>query len=111
MSDPLPGATHDLTALKRSGLLDGQDPTYCMADKGDQGSGIITPIRKPIDGITTTQNKTLNNQINHCQTAIERGNPHLKDWKVPHIDHRRPLNTFQATITAAIDLYVFTHSE
>lgn len=41
VSDPLPGSTHDLTALRASGLLDDNAPTI-IADKGYIGAGLIT---------------------------------------------------------------------
>jgi hypothetical protein len=36
-----------MTALATSGLLDGLDPSKLLGDKGYQGSGMITPVKKP----------------------------------------------------------------
>ena len=37
----------------------------------------------------------------------ERTIAHIKSWRILYTDYRRPLHTFEQTITAALSLYVF----
>ena len=38
---------------------------------------------------------------------VERTIAHIKAWRILHTDYRRPLHTFEQTITAALSLHVF----
>jgi hypothetical protein len=109
VSDPLPGSTHDLTALRAHGLLDHPTtPATLIADKGYQGSGMITPLKKPIGGTLTDDRKNYNTQVNRVRAVIERVIAHLKNWRILHTDYRRPFPTFQQTITTVIALHFYT---
>jgi len=41
VSDPLPGSTHDVTALDEHGVLDVLDPDQTIGDKGYVGRGML----------------------------------------------------------------------
>jgi hypothetical protein len=107
ISDPADGRDHDMTALTATGLLDGVDPALLLADKGYQGSGMITPIKKPKNGELTDDDKQFNTEINKIRYVIERAIAHLKTWRILHTDYRRPLQTFKETITATIALHFY----
>ena len=38
---------------------------------------------------------------------VEQTIAHIKSWRILHTDYRRPLHTFEQTITAALALYAF----
>lgn len=111
VSDPVDGRRHDTAALEASGLLQGLSPAINLGDKGYQGTGMITPRKKPINGELTDDDRAFNKQINQIRFVIERAIAHLKNWTILHTDYRRPLHTFAQTITVAIGLYFFSQSE
>ncbi|MEI2779431.1 MAG: transposase family protein [Tetrasphaera sp.] len=104
VSDPLPGSTHDLTALRTHGVLDTEDLLTIVADKGYIGAGLITPIKKPPGGELTDDRKQFNKELNAIRATIERTIAHLKTWRILHTDYRRPYHTFAQTITAVLGL-------
>lgn len=107
ISDPVPGRDHDMTALAASGLLDGLDPSKTLADKGYQGSGMITPIKKPKGRDLHESDQAYNADVNRLRAVVERVIAHLKTWRILHTDYRRPLATFEETITATIGLFFY----
>ena len=109
-SDPYPGSMHDVAALDASGLLDGIDPSGWIADKGYIGRGMITPHKKPPNGELSEAAEEANKSINRIRQAVERTIAHIKSWRILHTDYRRPLHTFEQTITAALSLYVFKNT-
>lgn len=111
VSDPVDGRRHDTAALAASGLLTNQDTRIHLGDKGYQGTHMITPIKKLPGQDLHESEKLFNKQVNKLRYVVERGIAHLKNWKALHTDYRRPLNTFAATITAAIGLYFLTALE
>jgi DDE superfamily endonuclease/Helix-turn-helix of DDE superfamily endonuclease len=111
VSDPVDGCRHDSTALHESGFLDATTDTRHVGDKGYQGTGLITPIKKPVHRALIDKEKTFNKSINQIRYVIEQAIAHLKNWTILHTDYRRPLNTFRQTITAAIGLYFLSRSE
>ena len=104
---PYPGSMHDVAALDASGLLDGIDPSGWIADKGYIGRGMITPHKKPPNGELSEAAEEANKSINRIRQVVERTIAHIKSWRILHTDYRRPLHTFEQTITAALSLYVF----
>ena len=81
-----------------------------IADKGFQGSGYVTPTKKPQDRELYTREHEYNNQVSSIRAPIERAVAHLKTWKILFTDYRRPLNTFLDSFRAAIGLYFFALS-
>ena len=117
VSDPQDGCTHDAQALRRSGLLDvpatdlpdGASPPRHIGDKGYIGLDMITPKRKPPNLPLHPDDKTYNKTVNQVRYKIERVTANIKTWRVLHTGHRRPLETFPETITAALGL-IFTYT-
>ena len=67
-------------------------PDQVIADKGFQGSGYVTPAKKPQDRELYTREHEYNNQVSSIRAPIERAVAHLKTWKILFTDYRRPLN-------------------
>jgi hypothetical protein len=63
VSDPQPGKTHDIEALRLSGLLDASDAPTHIGDEGYIGAGMITPFRKPPGGELLDWQKQFNRDI------------------------------------------------
>ena len=82
VSDPAPGCDHDMK--KREGevkeILDLAGSV--IADKGFQGSGYVTPTKKPQDRELYTREHEYNNQVSSIRAPIERAVAHLKTWKI-----------------------------
>ena len=109
ISDPLPGKTHDIAALRQHGLDAALDLSNTIADKGYQGlPDAITPIKKPRGGELDDQDRAINHDINSLRAAVELANAHIKNWKILHTDYRRPLKTFNTTLNAVRGLIFFT---
>ena len=106
-SDPYPGSMHDVAALDASGLLEGIDPSGWIADKVYVGRGMITPHKKPPNGELDEKAKEENRSVNRIRQVVERTIAHIKSWRILHTPYRRPLETFEQTITAALALYAF----
>src|SRR5438270_287483 len=51
-----------------------------IADKGFQGSGYITPVKKPAGGELTWLQHDYNNKLSGLRAAIERAVAHIKNW-------------------------------
>jgi len=112
VSDPLPGKNHDMTLVKEetaTRILSVAGDV--IADKGFQGSGYITPFKKPKGGELTWLQHDFNNQLSSLRAAVERAVAHIKNWKILHTDYRRPIETWEATFRASIGLYFFSISE
>ena len=103
-SDPYPGSMHDVAVLDASGLLEGMDPSGWIGDKGYVGRGMIMPHKKPPQRRTRREG----------QQERQQDPPSRKSAPSPtsnpgesHTAYRRPLETFEQTITAALALYSF----
>jgi len=107
VSDPAPGCDHDMKKLEGEvkEILDLAGSV--IADKGFQGSGYVTPTKKPRDRELYLREHEYNNQISSIRSPIERAVAHLKTWKILFTDYRRPLHTFLDSFRAAIGLYFF----
>jgi hypothetical protein len=110
VSDPAPGCDHDMKKLEGEvkEILDLAGSV--IADKGFQGSGYVTPVKKPKDRELYVREHQYNNQISSIRAPIERAVAHLKTWKILFTDYRRPLSTFLDSFRAAIGLYFFESS-
>ena len=106
-SDPYPGSMHDVAAPGASGLLEGMAPSGWIGDKGYVGRGMITPHKKPPNGELSETEKEENRSVNRIRQVVERTIAHIKSWRILHTPYRRPLETFEQTITAALALYSF----
>jgi len=107
VSGPAPGCDHDMKKLEGTvkEILDLAGSV--IADKGFQGSGYVTPAKKPKDRDLYMREHEYNNQISSIRAPIERAVAHLKTWKTLFTDYRRPLGTYRDSWRAAIGLYFF----
>jgi hypothetical protein len=107
VSDPAPGCDHDMKKLEGAAkeILDLAGSV--IADKGFQGSGYVTPAKKPTDRELYMREHEYDNQVSSIRAPIERAVAHLKTWKILFTDYRRPLSTFLDSFDAAIGLYFF----
>ena len=112
VSDPHPGKDHDMTLVKEAVvariLAVAGD---VVADKGFQGSGYITPVKKPKGGHLTFLQNDFNNKISGLRAAIERAVAHVKNWKILHTDYRRPITTWETSFRAVIGVFFFSLTE
>lgn len=106
ISDPIEGRRHDSYCLNESGVLM-DTPANWLGDKGYVGNGMITPIKKPAHRELLDWEQEFNTQINKVRYVIEQVIANFKTWRVMHTDYRRPLNTFQQTISTAIALHFY----
>jgi hypothetical protein len=107
ISDPVKGHRHDYATLDIHHTLDTLDPQNWVADKGYQGSGMITPFKKPPQGKLLPWQKDFNKAVNSVRATIERVIAHFKTWRIMHTDYRRPLKTFTETISTVIALHFY----
>ena len=95
VSDPLPGKTHDAKAFKETGAADIlKEAGGGFGDKGYQGTGLVTPKKKPKGDELTLSDKEYNSQISSFRAPVERLVAHFKNWKMLHTDYRRPYSTY-----------------
>jgi len=73
-----------------------------------QGSGLVTPKKKPQDGELTMSDKEYNSQIASFRAPVERLVAHFKNWKIFHSDYRRPYSTYDDAFNAARGLFFFS---
>ena len=66
------------------------DPRNWVGDKGYVGIDMITPFKK-----STTR----------C--IIEQVISHFKNWRIMNTDYRRPIDTFDTTISAVVGLHFY----
>ncbi len=108
VSEPVTGHNHDMTALAGTETAEIMAAAFSgMGDKGYQGSGFITPFKKPRGGELLDWQKEFNAQVNRLRAPVERAIAHLKSWRILHTDYRRPLRTYATSYRAAVGLYFF----
>jgi len=107
-SDPCPRSMHDVAALDSSGLLDGIDPSGWIADKGYVGRGMITPHKKPPQRRSERDGRRGQQEHQPDPPGRKSGpSPTSSPGGSTRTDYRRPLHTFEQTITAALSLHAF----
>ena len=93
ISEPLPGATHDITAVRSTGSFDHIPFWHITADKGYVGLGCDTPCkRRPGQPLLAWQ-KRFNTGINTIRYVVERSIAHFKAWRILSTPVRLPRNT------------------
>jgi hypothetical protein len=110
ISDATDGSRHDTYCLSESGVLLTLDPGSWIGDKGYVGNDMITPIRKPAHRKLLDWEKKFNRQINKIRYVIEQTIANFKTWRIMHTDYRRPLATFNTTISTVIALHFYAAS-
>jgi transposase len=108
VSEPVTGHNHDMTALAETETAEVMEAAFSgIGDKGYQGSGFITPFKKPAGGKLLDWQKEFNAQVSRLRAPVERAIAHLKSWRILHTDYRRPLRTYATSYRAAVGLYFF----
>jgi transposase len=109
VSEPVTGHNHDMTALAETETADVMAAASSqIGDKGYQGSGYITPIKKPECRDLLAWEKEFNAEVSRLRAPVERAIAHLKSWRILHTDYRRPLRTYVTSYRAAVGLYFFS---
>jgi DDE superfamily endonuclease len=109
ISGPLPGKTNDITAFRETPVEEiVKNSGGGIGDKGYQGSGMVTPKKKPKGGELTESDKDYNAQVSSLRAPVERLVAHFKLWRVFHTDYRRPHDTYREAFDAARGLYFFS---
>ncbi len=108
VSEPVTGHNHDMTALAETETSDVMAAAVSgIGDKGYQGSGYITPIKKPKHRKLLDWEKEFNAEVSRLRAPVERAIAHLKSSRILHTDYRRPLRTYATSYRAAVGLYFF----
>ena len=107
ISDPVNGSRHDNYCREESGVLLTMNPKNWIGDKGYIGNNMITPFRKPAGGELLDWQKEYNSEVNKIRWMIEQVISHFKNWTIMHTDYRRPLKTFETTISAVVGLHFY----
>lgn len=110
ISGPLPGKTHDARAFNETGAADIlKQAGGGFGDKGHQGTGLVTPEKKPKGGGLTLSDKEYDSQISSFHAPAERLVGHFKNRKIFHTDYRRrPNSTYHDAFDAARGLFFFS---
>jgi hypothetical protein len=107
ISDPVDGSRHDAHCIHESSVLVGFPEGSQMGDKGYIGKGMITPIRKPECRDLLDWEKEFTTQVNKIRYIIEQVIANFKTWRIMHTDYRRPIDTFDTTISAVVGLHFY----
>ncbi len=107
ISDPVDGSRHDAHCIDESSVLVGFPEGSQMGDKGYVGKGMITPIRKPECRDLLDWEKEFSTQVNKIRYMIEQVIANFKTWRIMHTDYRRPIETFDTTISAVVGLHFY----
>lgn len=109
ISDPLNGGVHDATAYEETAAKKIVESSGGgIADKGYQGTGLITPRKKPKGGELSKKDKECNQEISALRAPVERVIAHFKAWRIFHTDYRRPYSTYRDSYDAARGLFFFS---
>jgi hypothetical protein len=109
ISDPMPGSTHDATAYEETPVKKiVENSGGGIADKGYQGTGLVTPRKKPKGGELSKKDKECNREISAFRAPVERVIAHFKSWRIFFTDYRRPYRTYRNAYDAARGLFFFS---
>ena len=109
ISDPLPGKTHDAVAFAETPVAEiVRHSGGGIGDKGYQGTGLITPRKKPKGGELSKRDKQCNAEISALRAPVEQVIAHFKSWRIFHTDYRRPYHTYCDTYDAGRGLFFFS---
>ena len=87
---PLPGSTHDITAIRNTGLFGYMQPWHITADKGYVGLGCDTPFKRRPGKPLLGWQRRFNKRINAIRYVVERSIAHLKVWRILSTPSRLP---------------------
>ncbi|MCK2245443.1 MULTISPECIES: transposase [unclassified Crossiella] len=98
VSAPLPGATHDRKAFADTGWEQLLATGPVIADAAYQGTGVITPRRRPRRGQLSPGDRANNRVIAGLRAAVERAIAHFKNWKIMATGYRGRLSELAGLI-------------
>jgi DDE superfamily endonuclease len=109
VSDPLPGKTHDYAAFYETPVAEiVRHSGGGIGDRGYQGTGMVTPRKKPYRGELSMADKECNTEISALRALVEQTIAHLKSWRIFHADYRRPYQTYRDAYDAARGLFFYS---
>ncbi|WP_425503126.1 transposase family protein [Rathayibacter agropyri] len=108
LSDQIAGKHHDAHALRETLLATIINFFSTLADRGYQGTGLVTPIKKkPRQEHLPNYAKQHNKFVKIHRYIIERTIANIKTWRIFHTDYRRPLRTLTNAFAAVRGLIFF----
>lgn len=116
VGEPVNGARHDAAAFFISGIAQRWTKHYApggpgmIGDGGYQGTGPITPHKKPPGGELTARQKAYNYSVNRLRAAVERAISHLKNWKILNTGYHRIMADFPDVLRTVTALEIFRTS-
>jgi hypothetical protein len=110
ISDPLAGSTHDKAAWDHHHIAEHVNIDQVIADKGYQGTGAITPTKKPIGAELAKSDHKRNASIHKLRWIIEQTIANIKTWRILHTDYRRPFRTYTQAFRTTRALIFFTQT-
>jgi hypothetical protein len=109
ISGPLPGKTHDYAAFHATPAAEVVSHSGgAIGDKGYQGTGMVTPRKKPVKGELSQMDRECNREISALRAPVERAIAHFKSWRIFHTDYRRPYATYHDAFDAGRALFFFS---
>lgn len=85
IGEPVPGRMHDRAAFTHTGVEQLLKDSPYLADLGYQGTSGMIPYKKghrPGTGELIEHDQLFNKELSKHRAAVERGNAHLKNWKI-----------------------------
>lgn len=79
-------------------------------DSGYQGTGIITPDKKPPRRDLTAAQQTYNTSVHRIRAAVERGIAHLKNWRILATGYHRIMRDFPHVLRTVVMLEIYRTS-
>lgn len=109
ISDPLDGRVHDAVAYGETEVKEIVESSGGgIGDKGYQGTGLITPRKKPKGGELSKKDKECNAGVSALRAPVEQVIAHFKTWRIFHTDYRRPYSTYRDAYGAGRGLFFFS---
>jgi hypothetical protein len=113
VGDPVPGARHDAAAFfisdiaaRWAGHFAPEGPAM-IGDGGYQGTGPITPCKKPPGRELTEKQRSCNYSVNRLRAAVERAIAHLKNRKILKTGYHRIMTGFPDVLRTVTGLEIF----
>jgi len=112
ISDPLAGSVHDSAAYEKTAVKEiVTNSGGGIGDRGYQGTGLITPRKKPKGGELSKKDKECNAEVSALRAPVEQAIAHFKTWRIFHTDYRRPYGTYHDAFSAGRGLFFFSFYE
>ena len=93
--------------FKRRLVEAGRAHAALVFDGGYQGTGPITPAKRPPNGELTDEQKSYNHSLNRLRAAVERAIAHLKNWKILKTGYHRLMTDFPDLLRTVTALEIF----